>query len=274
MPDFEVYRHSPAEIARTNDLLRILPRGRKSVLDVGARDGHFSRLLTNYFESVVALDLKQPQIAYAGIITVAGDINKLNFPDGTFDCVFCAEVLEHIPSVEIACFELMRVARYEVIVGVPFRQDLRIGRTTCPNCKRTSPPWGHVNAFTEERLAELFPGLRIAKKSFVGTNREKTNALSAFLMDLAGNPWGTYTQEEPCIHCGQQLTPPPQLRPLWSRIFSASALLINRLQTQFSKPSGNWIHLVLSKMADVPRKDASRDTSPASLQHPEMRDRL
>src|SRR5262245_11983561 len=153
MPDFEAYRQSPAEIARTNDLLRLLPRGRKSVLDVGARDGHFSRLLTNYFESVVALDLKEPSFHNLGLPPFGGNVTRLDFPDGAFDCVFCAEVLEHIPLVEIACFELMRVARHEVIVGVPFSQDLRIGRTTCPSCGKTNPPWGHVNAFTEERLA-------------------------------------------------------------------------------------------------------------------------
>ena len=34
--------------------------------------------------------------------------------------------------------------------------------------------------------------------------------LSTLLLDLAGNPFGTYDQEEPCIHCGAKLKPPPR----------------------------------------------------------------
>ena len=41
-----VYRNSSEEIARTRDLLDIVPKNFSTVLDVGARDGHFSRLLT------------------------------------------------------------------------------------------------------------------------------------------------------------------------------------------------------------------------------------
>ena len=42
---------------------------------------------------------------------VAGDVTNLDFPDRSFDCVFCAEVLEHIPVnlLEVACRELTRV---------------------------------------------------------------------------------------------------------------------------------------------------------------------
>ena len=60
----------------------------------------------------------------------------LPFPDAAFDMVTCAEVIEHIPSpaLERACREMARVARRYVLVGVPYRQDLRHGRTTCAAC--------------------------------------------------------------------------------------------------------------------------------------------
>ncbi len=53
----EAYRATENERTRTADLLRLVPRGRATVLDIGARDGHFSRLLTGYFDAVTALDL-------------------------------------------------------------------------------------------------------------------------------------------------------------------------------------------------------------------------
>lgn len=246
MYDYETYRSSNTEQARTEDLVRLLPRGRRSVLDVGARDGYFSRRLTEFFAEVTALDLEKPKFEYPGIVTIAGDATGLPFPDGAFDCVFCAEVLEHIPAVEKAARELIRVARHELIIGVPFRQDTRIGRTHCQACGKDNPPWGHVNTFDEKRLQQLFAGTAVREKSFVGHNQEATNALSSWLMDVGGNPWGTYDQEESCIYCGARMVAPAD-RPLLKKICSAAAVRINRAQNLFTRPHGNWIHLVLSK---------------------------
>lgn len=246
MTQIEQYRTSEREKQRTNDLLRIIPRGRHSVLDIGARDGHFSRLLTEYFDEVTALDLHKPAFSFPGVVTVEGDATRLNFPDESFDCVFCAEVLEHIPDVQMACDEMIRVAKHEIIIGVPFKQDTRVGRTTCASCGKSNPPWGHVNSFTERRLLRLFSGLQVLSQSFVGSTREVTNPLSAFLMDLAGNPWGPYDQDEPCVHCGTKLIR-PESRQLWQTLCSAIASRLNRLQSSVTRPHGNWIHLVFAK---------------------------
>jgi len=244
--NLEKYHASEDERERTKDLVRLLPRGRQSVLDIGARDGHFSRLLTDYFSEVTALDLQRPHFEIPRIVTVAGDATRLDFASDSFDCVFCAEVLEHILDVQKACSEIVRVARHEIIVGVPFRQDIRIGRCTCQRCGKANPPWGHVNSFDLKKLLKLFSELRLVSRSFVGTTKESTTSLSAFLMDLAGNPWGTYDQEEPCIYCGAQMKL-PESKELWKRGFSGIAARINRLQSLCTKPRGKWIHLLFSK---------------------------
>ena len=245
MANLEQYRASETERARTADLLRILPKGQASVLEIGARDGHFSRLLTEHFRQVTALDLEKPGFEFPGVVTVAGDVTQLNFPDASFDCVFCTEVLEHIPDLRQACVELMRVARRAIVIGVPYRQDTRIGRTTCPSCGRINPPWGHVNSFDENRLIKLFPGWRVASKSFVSVNRQRTNPLSTWLMDLGGNPWGTYDQDEHCS-CGARLTAPKH-RSFVRRCCSAAAVYLNRMQSPLTRPHGNWIHIVFAK---------------------------
>lgn len=247
MTDLEKYRASEQERARTADLLRLLPRGRRSVLDIGARDGHFSQLLTEYFPQVTALDLTEPPFDFPNVTAVAGDVTRLEFADDSFDCVFCAEVLEHIPNPEKACREILRVAKYEIMIGVPFKQDIRLGRCTCNSCGKTNPPWGHVNSFDEARLEKLFAEARVKARSFVGSTREATNPLSSLLMDLAGNPWGSYDRDEPCIHCGAKLIPPVS-SPVWRRICSAIAVRMNRCQALFVRPHGIWIHLVFSKV--------------------------
>ena len=208
MTALDPYGFGDKESARIQDILRLLPRNRHSILDVGAKDGCFSKLFPQYFQEVTALDLTEPSFRYPGVATVAGDVTNLRFPDASFDCVFCAEVLEHVSDVASACRELARVAKHEVVIGVPFRQDIRVGRTSCRTCGKINPPFGHVQSFDEERLLALFPGLEVAGKSFVGSIRQTTNALATFLMDLAGNPWGDYLQQEPCGYCGALLTPP------------------------------------------------------------------
>ncbi len=244
--DLKEYRESSREIARSSDLLRLVPKNRSTVLDIGVRDGYFSIKLAEYFNNVTALDLSKPSIRHPRITNVAGDVTRLEFPDSSFDCVFCAEVLEHIPDVEKACREILRVARHEVVIGVPYRQDIRLSRTTCMECGRANPPWGHVNTFDEERLLKLFDGARLRTKSFVEVNRAATNALSTVLMDWGGNPWGSYGQEEPCIHCGAELRRPVN-RSLFARVCSAVALRLTHLQAPFVKPHANWIHVVLEK---------------------------
>jgi hypothetical protein len=173
---------------------------------------------------------------------------KLKFASNAFDMVFCAEVLEHIPPnlLATACGELARVSKEYVLIGVPYKQDIRVGRTTCSTCGNVNPPWGHVNKFDEKILSELFPGFSIARMSFVGESGSKTNAFTCALMDISGNPYGTYSQEEPCIHCGGKLGFPKE-RKLWQKVLTKVAFTTQNLQKPFSKAHGNWIHLLLQK---------------------------
>lgn len=244
--DLEQYRQADSEKERLQDLLRLLPQGKQSLLEIGARDGYHSRLLTGHFETVTALDLEKPDFTIDRVVPVRGDVTDLQFPDNHFDCVLCAEVLEHIPAVEKAASEISRVARGEVIIGVPYRQDIRCAKLTCRACGKVNPPFGHVNTFDEERLRALFPRLRVAEFSFAGTNYLRTNAFSSWLMTAGGNPWGTYFQDEPCIHCGARLEAPAS-RSLAQKISAALAYRIDRWQRFFTKPIPAWIHVLFQK---------------------------
>jgi cyclopropane fatty-acyl-phospholipid synthase-like methyltransferase len=243
------YRQSDLEQQRTGDLMRTVGlldlRGARA-LDIGARDGHFSRLLAGHCDEVVALDLEQPRIDHPGVTCVQGDITDLDFEDGYFDLVLCAEVLEHIPPPQLAsaASELARVCRGHLLIGVPYKQDTRLGRTTCYSCGGKNPPWAHVNSFDRPKLESLFPGCEVESVSYVGQVAERTNFLSVFLLDLAGNPYGTYVQEEACIHCGEALLAPPE-RNLAQKVCTRLAFALQRLQQPFIRPHGNWIHMLL-----------------------------
>jgi hypothetical protein len=246
--DLAERRDSESERKRIADLMRLLPGALDSALDVGARDGFISKLLAGHFPNVTALDLEEPRIDAERIHCVKGDVTGLNFPDASFDLVLCAEVLEHIPTrtLDRACGELSRVAREYLLIGVPYRQDLRAGRLTCYTCGKKNPPWGHVNSFDENGLKELFPEFDVAGLSFVGEVESRTNFFSTFLMDLAGNPYGAYSQDEPCVHCGAKLRSPPE-RNAWRKGLTKIAVYVNEVQKVFCKRRPNWIHILFKK---------------------------
>ena len=113
------YRQSKAEQERTNNILPLVSYHGDIALDIGARDGHFSTLLTRNYSKVIALDLKKPDIHNSKVECVEGDVTNLSYPDNYFDLVFCAEVLEHIPCelLSKACDELARVTKKQLIIG-------------------------------------------------------------------------------------------------------------------------------------------------------------
>ncbi len=234
------------------DLLDLIPKHGENVLDVGARDGHLSGLLADRFGSVVALDLKLPEVGDARVEAVVGDATALDYEDNAFDTVVCAEVLEHVAEsqLERACNELVRVARRTIVIGVPYRQDLRYGQTICRTCNGINPPWGHLNTFDERRLRSLFASVAITRISHVGSSRQRTNSVSAALMQFAGNPYGTYEQDEVCVHCGSKLQG-PAARTLVQRIATKVAYKLERVQQAFISPQANWIHLRFDKSDTV-----------------------
>lgn len=239
---------SAAEAERRADLMRLIPEGRGSILDVGTRDGHFARLFKERFHTVTAVDISPIRFRDPGIRLSIADACRLPFPDRSFDVVFCAEVLEHIPQLEAACRELVRVARCDVVVGVPYRQDLRVMRLRCHTCGRSTPAWGHLNTFDEATLAALFQPLRLDRVSYAGSNRERTTSLAAWLMDIGGHPYGPYDQQEPCVHCGAALQAPSAPRPFYQRAASALALAMDSLQKRFFvTPRPWWIHARFSR---------------------------
>jgi hypothetical protein len=246
--DLAEYRNSAREKERVADLMGLVPTHGESALDIGARDGFISKLLAERFLKVTSLDLDRPEIVHERILCVKGDVTALDFPDASFDLVFCAEVLEHIPPKKLAaaCSELSRVSRRHVLIGVPFKQDIRVGRLTCLACGKASPPWGHVNSFDENRLRGLFPDCEVTRTSFVGLADKGTNFLSRLLMDLAGNPYGTYSQSEPCVHCGAVFVGPPE-RTLVKKVLTRAAFCVGYLQAPFLEQHPNWIHLLLEK---------------------------
>jgi dolichol-phosphate mannosyltransferase len=97
-----------------------LAAGFHQVLDVGCGS---SRILSSNPE-MIGLDIQLHKLRYAGRYgnpLVHGSIFELPFADGSFDCVICSEVIEHIPAQEKPFDELTRVLKTggRLILGTP-----------------------------------------------------------------------------------------------------------------------------------------------------------
>lgn len=94
-------------------------RGAKSILDVGSGAGQLAGHLLKYGDpdaSVTCTDLSRQMLRRARNRLksdrprfVSCDLSQLPFADGSFDCITCGYVLEHLPSAETGLAEMSRV---------------------------------------------------------------------------------------------------------------------------------------------------------------------
>ncbi|MDE6589397.1 MAG: class I SAM-dependent methyltransferase [Oscillospiraceae bacterium] len=138
----------------------------QSLLDVGSGRGAFLFPFLREFPDVpvTSVDLLPRRAEMLRTVSAGGidhltalqhDICAWNAPDGAFDVVTLLEVLEHIPNVERAVANAVRLARRYVVVTVPSKPD-------------NNPE--HIHLLTKEKLTGLFTAAGCEKLKFGGVN--------------------------------------------------------------------------------------------------------
>ena len=94
-------------------------RGRKNILDVGSGAGQIAKNLLKHADPQAHLtcsDLSREMLRRAKNRMksdrprfVVADLCRLPFADGSFDCVTCGYVLEHVPDARLGLAEMSRV---------------------------------------------------------------------------------------------------------------------------------------------------------------------
>lgn len=139
------------------------------LLDLGCGGGRHAFEAARRGARVVAMDMDRSELdrvraIFAGMAqareipdggsgqVVAGDATRIPFPDGSFDKVIAAEVLEHLPADQAAMNEIARILRPGGVaaVTVPAWLPERI-------CWRLSDEYhsnegGHIRIFTRREL--------------------------------------------------------------------------------------------------------------------------
>ena len=138
----------------------------ESLLDVGSGRGAFLfPFLRDFpYTPVTSLDILPHRAEFLDAIHTGGverltalkeDICTWDAPDGSFDAVSLLEVLEHIPDVEQAVRNAVRLARRFIVVSVPSKPD-------------NNPE--HIHLLTKDKLTAMFTSAGAVKLHFDGVN--------------------------------------------------------------------------------------------------------
>lgn len=137
----------------------LIPADVNSLLDVGCGNGVFLNWLQEQQTKIelTGTDRSAAALAYVKTKKVQSDIIELPFGNGSFDCISCLEVIEHLPVTvyEKALSELVRVSRKYVVISVPFEENLEHAHTKCPNCKSVFNSDLHFRSFSETVFTNL-----------------------------------------------------------------------------------------------------------------------
>ncbi len=194
----------------TVDLDRLAVRPGDWLLDAGCGGGRhaFGALVRGAHVAAVDLDREGLKLARAGIRAqrgaatrklhggvLQGDVFGLPFPDGSFDRVICAEVMEHVHDYAAAIHELVRVLRPGGTMGltIPTAITERVYLRLTPDYFET--PGGHIRIFQPRELARAMSraGLRVSGVSFAHSLHSAYWALRCMLGLHAETPAPTRT---------------------------------------------------------------------------------
>ncbi len=148
-----------------------------------------------------------------------GHLKEQNFPDGYFDVVVAAEVLEHLPHPKVDLAEIRRILKPHGIlwVTVPNYQNLAIILNRCKFSLNTPPQ--HINYFTPKTLRtlmqhtgyevkEMFSGGGLNWENIIGKEIE-SEILDAYDPDA----FKTCSEEERLVQLDGLRSAPPRPAP-------------------------------------------------------------
>ena len=197
-----------SELMRIKDIIAMIPTEVSTILDVGCGDGRITNRLVDSYQ-VVGLDISRTALQHVRARTVLGTVENLPFADRSFDLVLAAELLEHLPpsSYRRALQEIQRVAKQWILVSVPWREQLALGRTRCARCGTVFHVNRHFRSFGLRDLKRLFaPAFQLTAMRYTGGQRRSFVKGLLWVKQHIGGIW-VRTATTVCPNCSAHLYP-------------------------------------------------------------------
>ncbi|MBU1499651.1 class I SAM-dependent methyltransferase, partial [Patescibacteria group bacterium] len=121
-----IFRFNAYVVARYQQVVSLIPKSRRRVLDIGCGDGALLSLIKN--AALYGIDLDQASLDYAAAKVKAkfiqGSAEKLPFESNFFDVVLATEIIEHLSQPELMLAEIQRVLKPDgsLILTTPIKQ--------------------------------------------------------------------------------------------------------------------------------------------------------
>lgn len=110
----QAYEHADGPDSPALAVAAVMEVRPQQVLEVGCGPGEAAEQIAASGAEVTAIDISERMVELTrarGIDCRVGDVQRLPFPDASFDCVLAAWMLYHVPDVDLAASELSRVLR-------------------------------------------------------------------------------------------------------------------------------------------------------------------
>jgi SAM-dependent methyltransferase len=202
-------RHHRDEAARIEATMEMVPGGVDSLLDVGCGDGRITNRLAERIPRVVGVDASAAALRYVDGEARQGPVDRLDFPDDSFDLVACLEVIEHLPDgVFEACLaEIQRVARRYVLLSVPLLETLAVKNLPCAICGHRFNQTGHRRRFSKRDLGRLLHAMSVVELRECGAPQR--HYYNRGLLLIRQRIAGVYNRSPNsiCPECGSELFP-------------------------------------------------------------------
>jgi len=199
-----------------------------SILEIGCGSGLILNKLSS--DLIVGIDLSRAALNEIIHERIVGSGHMLPFKDFSFDMVILAEVLEHLNTkqLEKTLEEVTRVARYYVLVSVPYREMPWETFVKCACCGNSYSPYGHQQFFDEDRIRGLIKS-QYQRIEFCGM-KKRLLSLKKIMQKF-----GIYNYRENsiCPFCGS--------KKLKYGIVEKIANNALRLISKFAPSEPNWI---------------------------------
>jgi len=159
----------------------MVPEEVGTLLDAGCGNGLFVNHLTSHrpFIRITCFDRSEKALSFVRATKTLGSLDAIPFPNRSFDCVTCLEVIEHLPFgvYERALKELARVSARYVLISVPRAENVAQNQTQCPKCFARFNADLHLRSFNRDIMQTLLPGFTARRtevfvpfKRFIGAH--------------------------------------------------------------------------------------------------------
>ena len=201
---------STGERQRVDAIIEAVPTDATSVLDAGCGSGVVvNELLARRQIRVAGLEIAAAPLEHVRAQRILGSTDAMPVPDGSFDVVVLADVLEHLPHgvFERTLAEVSRVAARYVVVNSPHREPLDLARTKCQRCTTAFHASRHARSIAREDVENWFPAFELLSWRLCGVERRRRLRGLQLVAQALGDAW--YRPDRAvCPNCGYPVTPP------------------------------------------------------------------